>query len=581
MPSSKPVRDDTLKPGDKTDDKTSDHSKPDSPASPVAASASSAPFLPFQLLLQPYGSTGPTASQATALRQGLADGSVVSRLLQLFQQANPGVPVAGLSTAVGPLLTRQVAALDQQLATVWAGPRPSTVQLGGITYAKTWSAESTGTGLRIAGQRSLPGAQLLIAAGPAAPVVGLWQSGLLRGDGASQVVIGSGLLAGALITATGRFESGGGADALFGHGVGIGVVNQGLVDLGPGSDRLFGTALFTGVVNTGRLRLDGDVLPTSTAPQDDELLGLGAFTGIANSGRIDASIGTDRIIGAAAGTGVLNGVDASISLGAGRDLLAGGGLGLAAKVLQPGGRARAGLPDEVLRQLGNVLGGYAAEPAAEGGIVNHSSIDTGDGGDIVYAIGSLAAVTPETTAIRAFTAQFGPHDGVALVNAAGAELKTGSGDDLVLALGHSTAPDPRPAAVANAGLIDLGDGRDRLLAPDGFTGTGLVRLGDGDDAVLGFGSGRFDFGTGRDSLGLPAGDYRIRRRERSLEVTRNGDTAVMRTWNLEAINGVGVGSLLNRPDGAFTVGSGTGQVPLPTGASFDIAAGMAEFTALL
>ena len=37
MPSSKPVRDDTLKPGDKTDDKTSDHSKPDSPASPVAA----------------------------------------------------------------------------------------------------------------------------------------------------------------------------------------------------------------------------------------------------------------------------------------------------------------------------------------------------------------------------------------------------------------------------------------------------------------------------------------------------------------------------------------------------------------
>lgn len=172
----------------------------------------------------------------------------------------------------------------------------------------------------------------------------------------------------------------------------------------------------------------------------------------------------------------------------------------------------------------------------------------------------MAAVTPETTAIRAFTAQFGPHDGVALVNAAGAELKTGSGDDLVLALGHSTAPGPRPAAVANAGLIDLGDG---------------------DDAVLGFGSGRFDFGTGRDSLGLPAGDYRIRRRERSLEVTRNGDTAVMRTWNLEAINGVGVGSLLNRPDGAFTVGSGTGQVPLPTGASFDIAAGMAEFTALL
>jgi len=120
------------------------------------------------------------------------------------------------------------------------------------------------------------------------------------------------------------------------------------------------------------------------------------------------------------------------------------------------------------------------------------------------------------------------------------------------------------------------------LKPSGASSTGTVRLGDGDDALLGFGSGRFDFGSGVDALGLPAGSYRVRRGERqSIDITRQGNTAVMRTWNLETVNGVRIGALLTRPEGVFTVGTAAGQVPLPGGATFDIAARTASVNALL
>jgi len=528
-------------------------------------------LLPFDTLLQAYGQVGPSASQATTLRRGIADGSLLAGVRQSFEKATGLSGAAINAPVVQSLLVAQVTGLDRQLAAIWAGPRPASLQLGGTTYATTWSAGSTGIGLAVNNRRSLSGQQLLIGAGPAAPVVGLWVSSRLSGDGAGQIVLGSGLLAGAVITADARVSLGAGADALLGHGIGTGVANQGEIDLGAGADRLIGSALFTGVLNTGRLRLDGDLPVNPSGAQDDDLLGIGAFSGIANLGSIDASAGSDRLIGASAGTGVLNGVGARISLGAGRDLIAGGGLGMAVQALQPGRRAAAGLPEAVLAQLGPVLAPYASESAPEGGLVNFGAIDTGDQDDIVYATGAMAAVTPETTAIRTFTAQFGPYDGVALVNGAGAELKTGDGNDLVLA-----------ATVANDGSIDLGDGRDALLAPDGFSGTGTVRLGDGDDALLGFGSGRFDFGSGVDALGLPAGSYRVRRGERqSIDITRQGNTAVMRTWNLETVNGVRIGALLTRPEGVFTVGTAAGQVPLPGGATFDIAARTASVNALL
>lgn len=528
-------------------------------------------LLPFDSLLQAYGTAGPSATQARTLRTGLADGSLLTGLRQQFEKSTGLSGAAINSPAVQTLLGTQVARLDRQLGDIWAAPRAGIINLGGTAYTLGLSAGSTGIGLAVNSRRSLTGPQLLIGAGPTAPVTGVWTSSRLMGDGANQIVLGSGLVAGAVTTSEARVALGGGADAVLGHAIGIGVANQGEVDLGAGADRLIGSALFTGVVNTGRLRLDGDLPPNPSGSQDDDLLGIGAFSGIANFGAIDASAGTDRLIGASAGTGVLNGVGARISLGAGRDLIAGAGLGMAVQALQAGRRASAGLPEEVLTQVGAVLAPYARETTPEGGIVNFGALDTGDHDDIVYAAGAMAAMTPETTAIRAFSAQFGPYDGVALVNGAGAELRTGAGSDLVLA-----------ATVANDGLIDLGDGRDVLLAPDGFSGRGSVRLGDGDDALLGFGAGSFDFGSGVDSLGLQAGAYRLRRGVRqSLEITRQGDTAVMRTWNLEAINGVRIGSLLARPDGAFTVGTAAGQVPLAVAGAFDTTAALTRFNALL
>ncbi|MFM7228426.1 MAG: hypothetical protein ACKO2F_02150 [Cyanobacteriota bacterium] len=526
--------------------------------------------------------TVPTIATAAALAQKLASGALIDDLRRSFETAT------GLSGAIfaDPILTTALKAratsFSAGLAALWSGPRPSSLTIGTTTYATTWSAASTAVGLQLPARRTLSGDQLHKAAGPKAPVVGLWQPGELRGDGASQVLFGAGLVAGQVMTEPSRTELGGGADALLGHGLGVGVVNRGQVDLGACADRVLGTAFFTGVVNTGRLRLDGDLPVATKGSQDDEVIGVGAFTGIANFGRIDASLGSDRLLGASAGLAVFNAAAATIDLGAGLDVVAGGGLGLAMQAMADGGRASTGLPEDLLKTLRSALTPYATELAPEGGLVNQGTLDTGADGDIVFAVGSMAADTPETKAIRGFMAQFGPYDGVALVNGAGARLRTGDGDDIVLALGAGAATPSRPPAVANDGEIDLGNGRDVLLAPDGFTGRGVVKLGDGDDTLLGFGSGRFEFGNGADALGLLAGSYRLRRGERqSIDITRQGDSAVMRTWNLETINGVRIGSLLARPDGAFTVGTGTGQVPLPSDSTFDIAARTADLNALL
>jgi len=579
MPSPKPLKHKLELELLEVPEKAEASTKAESPEKPKALQS------PADVLADPFAqsiATIPSTAMAAALAQKLASGALIDDLRRSFETAT------GLSGSIlaDPILTTafqtRAASFSAGLAALWSGPRPSSITIGTTTYATTWSSASTAVGLQLPARRSLRGDQLLKAGGTQAPVVGLWQPGELWGDGASQVLFGAGLVAGQVMTDSSRTELGGGADALLGHGLGVGIVNRGLVDLGAGADRVLGTAFFTGVVNTGRLRLDGDLPLAIKGSQDDEVLGIGAFTGIANFGRIDASQGSDRLLGASAGVAVFNAPAATIDLGVGRDVVAGGGLGLAMQAIADGHRATIGLPEDLLKTLRSALTPYATELAPEGGLVNQGTLDTGADGDIVFAVGSMAADTPESKAIRGFMAQFGPYDGVALVNGAGARLRTGDGNDLVLALGADAATTSRPPAVANDGEIDLGNGRDVLLAPDGFTGHGVVKLGDGDDTLLGFGAGRFEFGSGADVLGLLAGSYRLRRGERqSIEITRQGDSAVMRTWNLETINGVRLGSLLARPDGAFTVGAGKGHVPLPSGSTFDIAARTAELNALL
>ena len=63
--------------------------------------------------------------------------------------------------------------------------------------------------------------------------------------------------------------------------------------------------------------------------------------------------------------------------------------------------------------------------------------------------------------------------------------------------------------IFNDGTIITGTGNDFIDAlTGGFSGTGLTDLGLGDDTLVGFGSGRFDGGSGpKDKLLLADGSY--------------------------------------------------------------------------
>jgi hypothetical protein len=83
-------------------------------------------------------------------------------------------------------------------------------------------------------------------------------------------------------------------------------------------------------------------------------------------------------------------------------------------------------------------------------------------------------------------------------------LETGDGDDIITTNGFIDNQ-----GVISEGVINMGDGKDSLIAEGGFQGSGKVLLENGKDYLKGFGSGNFNGGNGQDTLELTSGSYTV------------------------------------------------------------------------
>ena len=116
--------------------------------------------------------------------------------------------------------------------------------------------------------------------------------------------------------------------------------------------------------------------------------------------------------------------------------------------------------------------------------VASSTIDTGDGNDIITSTGVIY------------------NEGI---------INTGNGDDSIIVDGTGTGY----GIYNNGGSINTGDGNDSIIANGGFqsgsNSSGSMFLGEGEDYIKGFGSGDFYGGNGFDRLELTPGSYTLKK----------------------------------------------------------------------
>ena len=175
------------------------------------------------------------------------------------------------------------------------------------------------------------------------------------------------------------------------------------------------------------------------------------------------------------------------------------------------------------------------------GIVNAlgATIDTGSGGDKIDAASADGdAIHNEGTIIMGTAAE--------------SDVDTLTGNSL----GHGVLTptySPGKFGIYNSGTINMGGGKDVVDAlVGGFGGNGVYNLGwtvtdskgvvtqDQDvDVVMGFGSGTFNGGGGRNAITLPGGTYTIQYSVKPVTlkdlasgtIKRDGDTSTVMTFN--------------------------------------------------
>jgi hypothetical protein len=153
------------------------------------------------------------------------------------------------------------------------------------------------------------------------------------------------------------------------------------------------------------------------------------------------------------------------------------------------------------------------------GINNSSTIDTGEGDDIISGIntsnrgngiGFIGLDSQDNIAI------YNP-DNIGIDN--GGTIYTRGGNDSIISqgkfinygnvyLGDDNDTITSYGVIYNSGRIETGNGDDSIIADTfyaGFDGLGSVSLEDGNDYVRGFGNGNFNGGQGVDTLELTSG----------------------------------------------------------------------------
>jgi hypothetical protein len=241
--------------------------------------------------------------------------------------------------------------------------------------------------------------------------------------------------------------------------------------------KLPGTTEFVSIAS----KFLGDI--TSTNPNSKD-----ASIGILNFGKINTGLGNDVVFGAGdditapenmavlspAGIGSIFG---NINAGVGNDVVFGAG-------------------DDITAPENMAVLSAAGIGSIGSGIINAKTgiINLGEGDDLLVG---------ETWAVGPLNGGVGPRAGIVNYGL----INTGDGNDHICGFSGTTAQDNK--GIFNDGTIITGNGNDFIDAlTGGFSGAGLTDLGLGDDTLVGFGSGRFDGGSGiKDKVLLADGSY--------------------------------------------------------------------------
>ena len=353
---------------------------------------------------------------------------------------------------------------------------------------------------------------------------GIYNSGTLNTDDGNDIITGifnsainDPFTGSGIYNVEGIIDTGEGNDILTGIGIYRGILGQsGTLDTGNGNDIITGTGFF-GIENNWDIFNTGD--------GSDIITGIGTqFGGILNSGPINTGAGNDIISGTtSSGSGIENSSNGSIDTGDGNDIITAIGNYY---ILYNSGSI----------DTGNGNDSIIAEEANDSSLplyssANYGTINTGNGNDSISLQGGLynmggGMFLGEGNDTLTLTP---PKDDIpnrALVNTS--ILETGDGDDIITTSGFIDND-----AVFGEGVINMGNGKDSLIAEGGFEGSGNVFLGNGKDYLKGFGSGNFNGGNAQDALELTSGSYIVGRSGTAVNFTK--DSITMNTSEFEIL----------------------------------------------
>jgi len=241
---------------------------------------------------------------------------------------------------------------------------------------------------------------------------------------------------------------------------------------------------------------------------------------ILNTGIANTFAGDDIITGTtSSGSGISNSSNGSIDTGDGNDIIT--AIGNYYILYNNGSIDTGNGNDSIIAEENGNLPLYNSS--------NDGTINTGSGNDSIILQGGLynsggVFLGDGNDSLALTPSKFFPNHALANYSA----IDTGDGDDIITSTGVIYNE-----GVFSEGVINMGNGKDSLIGEGGFEGSGNVFLGNGKDYLKGFGSGNFDGGNGQDTLELTSGSYTIGISSAGVNFAKNG--IIMNTSEFEKL----------------------------------------------